>query len=95
MRVRDATDIGEGLVQLQMRRQIGGGAQIGVDDAPVEIGDDDLRRRQLVIGNTARLDRDEFLFARDAADIAEGEHDDAAAHQLKVRLQDFLAQSLQ
>ena len=92
MGVGDAADIGERLVEFQMGRQVGRGAQIAVDDPAVEIGHDDLLRRQLLIGNAARLDRHQAVLARDAADVAEGENDHAAANQFEVRVEDFLAQ---
>ena len=42
MRVGDAADIGERLVEFEVGGQIGRGPQIAVDHPPVEVGDDDL-----------------------------------------------------
>ncbi len=92
MGVGDPADIGERLVEFEMSGQIGRRPQVAVDHTSVEIGDDDRRRRQLLIGNAARLDGNQPLFARNATDIAECEFDHAFADQILVRLHHFFTQ---
>ena len=45
VRMRNAADVWEMLVQLQMRRQIGGGAKVAVHDLAGEVGNHNLLRR--------------------------------------------------
>ena len=78
-----------------MRGQVGRRTQFAFNYLTVELGNDHVLRRQFIIGNAARLDRDQSFISVDAAGIAEGIEDEAAPNEFEVRFQHFFAQRLQ
>ena len=50
------------LIQSKMSRQVGGRFQIAFDDLARQIGDYQMLRFHLVVGNSAGLDHHKFLF---------------------------------
>ena len=82
---------GKGPVQRQVGRRVGGRAQLALDDLPVQIHDDHVRGPQLLVGDAARLDDHEPRGAVDAADVAEGQDDQAVLDEVEVGLPDLVA----
>ena len=77
MRVHDAADVRERLVQLHMRRRVGGGIQRALHRfARADIDEHDVLRAQHVVFDAARLDRHDTALAVDTADIAPCECDE-------------------
>ena len=92
MAVGDTADGGPRAVEDEVRGQVGGGPQLAFDNLPVEVRDDKVRRFHPVVWDTARFDRDETLLAIDAAGISPGVHDEAAADELQVGVEDLFSE---
>jgi hypothetical protein len=95
MRVHHAPDLRKRLVEVKVRVEVGGGAQLAPYDLSLEIRDHQIVGLHALIGNAARLDGDEVVLPADAADIAEGVKHQAAAHHFQIGFQNLLAQLLQ
>ena len=62
---------------------------------PCEVGDDHVLGAQVVVVDARGLDDDEALFAVDAAGVAEGVEDEAAADEFEVGFEDGGAEFFQ
>ena len=82
--------VGEG-VGVEVR----GGVQVAFDAVAVEVGDDHVLGAEIVVVDARGLDDDEALLAVDAACVAEGVEDEAAANEFKVGFEDFFAEGLE
>ena len=79
MRVGDATDRREGFVENEVSRKIGGGTETPFDGFTVEIDDNKVLGFHGFVADAAGLNDHEAVAASDAAGVAEGEKDEAAA----------------
>src|SRR4030081_631240 len=95
MSMRNSTRIRKSLVNFDVSRQIRRRTQFPLDNASGHVRDDDILRRHRVIRDATRLDGNEALVASDAAGVTESVEHQAAADELKVRIQHFLPQDLQ
>src|ERR1700732_3931807 len=95
MSVRTPAGVRKSLVNLDVSRQIRGRTQFALDNASSHVRDDDILRRHRVIRDATRLDGNEALVASDAAGVTESVEHQAAADELKIRVQHFLPQDLQ
>ena len=75
-----------------MRRRVRGGSEVPLNDAAVIQSDDyDGFRPQLIVWNSARLDRHYTRSAIDTAGVAECEHNQAGANKLSIGSTNLLA----
>ena len=72
------------IIELTVRKKI--------DDAAIQIHENDLIRREVFVRDAAGLDRDMTGFAVDPADVAPGERDQAGVLQLDIRGADFFSE---
>jgi hypothetical protein len=93
--MRHATNLRELFVQLEMGCEIGRGPKFTVDDFPIEIRNDNVPGRQLIVRNAAGLDGDQSLVTIHSADIAEGIEDEAAPDEFEIRFQHLFAERFQ
>src|SRR5580765_2449082 len=92
VRMSDSADRWERLVQSQMSGEIGRGAQLSFDNLSGKVGDNQVSGRHGIVGDPARFDDDQTLFAGDPAHISESEENQSLPNQLKVGLQHLFAQ---
>src|SRR5579871_5622561 len=95
MRVRYASDGGEGAVQSRVCRQVRRRAQRTFDNAAVEIGYHHIAGAHLVIRNAAGLDDDEPFFERHGAGVTKGINDQTTPDELEVGFVNLSPQRLQ
>ena len=86
MGVGDAADTGKAAVEFEMRRVVGGRAQVAVDNVAIEVGDNDVGSGEIFVGDAAGFDGYQSLLAINSAGVAEGVKDKAAPNQFEVRL---------
>ena len=86
--VDDGADGGELAVEEGVGVEVGGGFEVAVDDFAVEVGDDHEFGVEFVVVDAGGLDDDEALLAVDAAGVAEGVEDEAAADEFEVGFED-------
>ena len=86
MGVRDAADVGECLVELDVRGRIAGGAELAFHHLPFEVHDDHVVRRHVVVGNAAGLDDNEAALSVDLADVAPREQHELVLDEVEIRL---------
>ena len=86
--VGDAADLGEGLVELDVRRRVRGRVEPALDDVALEVDEDDVVGLERVVGDAARLDGHDAPAPVDAADVAERQDDQPGLGQLEVGLED-------
>ena len=93
--MRNSSHVRESLVDLDVGGQIRGRAQFALDDASAHVSNNDILCGHRVIGNATRLDGDQAPVASDAAGVTKSVEHQAAADELKIRIQHLLAQDLQ
>jgi hypothetical protein len=93
--VDDGADRGELAVEESVGVEVGGGAEIAVDDFAVEVGDDHVFGAEVVVVDAGGLDDDEALLAVNAGGVAKGVEDQAAADEFEVRFEDDFAKLLE
>ena len=86
--VDDGADGGELAVEEGVGVEVGGGLEGAVDGLAVEVGDDHVLGAEVVVVDAGGLDDDEALLAVDAAGVAEGVEDEAAADEFEVGFED-------
>jgi hypothetical protein len=91
MRVRNSADGGEGFVKDEMGRQIGRRTKIAFDGLAIEIDDDEVFGLHGVVGNATGFDDDKAVLARNAAGVAKGKKNEAAANEFEIGLQNVIA----
>ncbi len=69
--------------------------KLALDNVTLQIDDDYMVGCENPIGNAARFDGNEVTVGADAADVAEGQRDEAVFDQGAVRLTNFLFQTLE
>ena len=82
-------------IQGEMSRQIGRWLQFAFHYFAVETRNHHVFRFHFFVGDAARFDHDELIFAGDPADIAEGVEHQPPPHQFKVSLEHLFTQALQ
>ena len=88
----DPADLGEGLVETQMRGRVARGAQVTLEDATILDRDgDEVLGLHLIAGHAAGLDGEGASRAVHAAGIAERQRHEAGPHEGRVGLTDALA----
>jgi hypothetical protein len=91
--VHDPADVAEAAVEDEVGRRVGGGTAVARDRlAAPELDDDHRLRAEVVVRDSARLDREHAGVAVDGAHVPEREHDEPGAHERPVRLGDALSQ---
>ena len=95
MRVSNAPNCREGLVEHEMGGEIGRWPERAFDNFSGEVGHHQMLGLHLVVRHAAGLDDDQSLFARDAANVAEGVQHQAATNQFEISVQDLFAQTWQ
>ena len=86
--VDDGADGWEFAVEESVGVEVGGGFELAFDDLAVEVGDDHELGDEFVVVDAGGLDDDEALVAVDAAGVAEGVEDEAAADEFEVGFED-------
>src|SRR5215470_17977360 len=79
MRVCNASDVQELLVEFEMGREIGGGPELGVDHGAFHIADHHVLWLQFIVGHATRFNGDQSFVAVNATRIAEGINDESAS----------------
>ena len=91
--MHDAADAGPGAVEEEVGGRVRRGPRPAVHHcAALDVDDGDRSGRELVVGDAARLDRDDARVAVDGARISEREDDEPGAAERQIRLEDALAQ---
>jgi hypothetical protein len=92
VRVNDAADVLERAVKHQMRRRVGTGLEIAVDDfAGFQRNHDHVFRLHAGVRHAGRFDDDEAAFAVNAAGVAPGLDDQTFRHQSRLAWQTFFS----
>ena len=92
MGVHRAADAGEGIVKREMRRKVGGRAELALHDMARAVRDDHIAGLHIVIRYAARLDDNVFSVLRERGDVAPCEHDEAVFYQLEILFADSFLQ---
>ena len=90
--VHDAADLGQVAVDVGVRRGVGRRRVLALDDPAVEVADDHVLRRELVVGDAARLDHEQVVTGHAGRDVAGGPHHEPVADQLGVQRAHLAAQ---
>ena len=90
MRVHNATQLRESLVQLDMGLGIRGGIELALDNFTVKVQHHQILRPEAIVIHAGGFDDHKPLFAVDAGDVAPGIGDKAAAGELHIGLIDGL-----
>jgi hypothetical protein len=89
-----SSDGGEGAVKCDVGSEVGRGLEFAFDDFAVEVSDDHVGGSHPVIGDSTRLDDAEALVARDCAGVAERVDHQAAADELQIGFEHFVAEGV-
>src|SRR5581483_9078222 len=92
MSMSNADNLGKMAVEREVRRQVRRGTQTSVHNPSFQIANDNVRRRELFVGNAARLDRDKAIASRNATGVSKGVQHQAAADEFEIGFKDFFAQ---
>ena len=80
--VHDPADLGQLAVDVGVRRGVGRRRVLALDDLAVEVADDHVLGRQVVVGDPARLDDQQVVAGHPRRDVARGPHHQLVAGQL-------------
>ena len=90
VRVHDAADLGHVPVDVGVRRGVARRAALAAgrarDDVAVEVAEDHVLGREVVVRDARRLDHEQVGAGHAARDVAAGPDDEPVAHQLAVQL---------